>query len=92
MIAIYEILHNCRVAKPADIDAAVAVMVKNGYGLYGLVNNAGVVTIGPLIDTKPEEFDLVMTVNVYGPYRMTKAFTITAHASIRFLDQDLALE
>jgi NAD(P)-dependent dehydrogenase (short-subunit alcohol dehydrogenase family) len=23
---------------------------------------------------KPEEFDLVMAVNVYGPYRMTKAF------------------
>ena len=62
------------VTKPADIAAAVAIVVENGYGLYGLVNNAGVVTIGPLIDTKPEEFDLVMAVNVYGPYRMTKAF------------------
>lgn len=62
------------VTKPADIEAAVATVVKGGRGLYGLVNNAGVVTVGPLIDTKPEEFDLVMTVNVYGPYRMTKAF------------------
>jgi NAD(P)-dependent dehydrogenase (short-subunit alcohol dehydrogenase family) len=32
------------------------------------------VTVAPLMDTKPEEFDLMMTVNVYGPYRMTKAF------------------
>ena len=62
------------VTKPADIEAAVATVIKGGRGLYGLVNNAGVVTIGPLVDTRQEEFDLVMAVNVYGPYRMTKAF------------------
>jgi NAD(P)-dependent dehydrogenase (short-subunit alcohol dehydrogenase family) len=62
------------VTKPEDIDATVETVTKAGRGLYGLVNNAGVVTVGPLIDTKPEEFDIVMKVNVYGPYRMTKAF------------------
>lgn len=62
------------VTKPEDIDAAVETVTKAGRGLYGLVNNAGVLTLGPLIDTKPEEFDVVMRVNVYGPYRMTKAF------------------
>ena len=62
------------VTKPADIDAAVAAVVKGGRGLYALVNNAGVVTVGPLVETTPEEFDLVMGVNVYGPYRMTRAF------------------
>lgn len=62
------------VTKPADIDAAVAAVVKGGRGLYALVNNAGVVTVGPLVETTPEEFDLVMSVNVYGPYRMTRAF------------------
>jgi NAD(P)-dependent dehydrogenase (short-subunit alcohol dehydrogenase family) len=69
------------VTKPEDIDAAVATVTKAGRGLYGLVNNAGVVTIGPMIDTKPEEFDLVMKVNAYGPYRMTKAFAplLVAH-------------
>jgi NAD(P)-dependent dehydrogenase (short-subunit alcohol dehydrogenase family) len=69
------------VTKPQDIDAAVETVTKAGRGLYGLVNNAGVVTIGPLIDTKPEEFDLVMQVNAYGPYRVTKAFAplIVAH-------------
>jgi NAD(P)-dependent dehydrogenase (short-subunit alcohol dehydrogenase family) len=69
------------VTKPEDIDAAVETVTKAGRGLHGLVNNAGVVTVGPLIDTKPEEFDLVMKVNAYGPYRMTKAFAplIGAH-------------
>jgi NAD(P)-dependent dehydrogenase (short-subunit alcohol dehydrogenase family) len=43
-------------------------------GLYGLVNNAGVVTFGNVTDTTMEEFDLVMSVNVYGPWRITRAF------------------
>lgn len=69
------------VTKPQDIDAAVETVTKAGRGLYGLVNNAGVVTIGPLIDTTPAEFDLMMQVNAYGPYRVTKAFAplIVAH-------------
>jgi NAD(P)-dependent dehydrogenase (short-subunit alcohol dehydrogenase family) len=69
------------VTKPEDIDAAVETVTKAGRGLHGLVNNAGVVTVGPLIDTKPEEFDSVMKVNAYGPYRVTRAFAplIVAH-------------
>jgi NAD(P)-dependent dehydrogenase (short-subunit alcohol dehydrogenase family) len=62
------------VTKPEDIDAAVQTVVKAGRGLYGLVNNAGIATVGPLLDTKSDEFDAVMNVNVYGPYFMTKAF------------------
>jgi NAD(P)-dependent dehydrogenase (short-subunit alcohol dehydrogenase family) len=62
------------VTSTADIDAAVAMITKAGRGLYGLVNNAGVATVGRLVETKWEEFDLVMAVNVYGPYRVTKAF------------------
>lgn len=62
------------VTKPADIAAAVETIANSGRGLYGLVNNAGVVTLGSVVDMKPEEFDLVMQVNVYGPYRITKAF------------------
>lgn len=56
-----------------QIDAAVETITKAGRGLYGLVNNAGVATLGSLTDMKPEEFDLVMTVNVEGPYRVTRA-------------------
>ena len=62
------------VTKPEEIDAAVATVTQGGKGLYGLVNNAGIAAVGSLADTKLEEFDLVMAVNVTGPYRMTKAF------------------
>src|SRR6188768_3023092 len=63
------------VTKQEDIDAAVATITKEGRGLYALVNNAGIATVATTADTSMEEFDLLMDVNVYGPYRMTKAFT-----------------
>lgn len=62
------------VTSPADIEAAVATITKAGRGLYGLVNNAGIATLGSFADMTPAEFDLVMAVNVYGPYRVTRAF------------------
>ena len=62
------------VNRPEDIDAAVQAVTQAGRGLYGLVNNAGIYTEAPVIDTSPEEFDLLMKVNVYGPYRVTRAF------------------
>ena len=62
------------VTRPEEIAAAVATIQKSGRGLYGLVNNAGVVTIAPFADMKMEEFDLVMAVNAYGPVRVAKAF------------------
>ena len=62
------------VTHPADIAAALESVTKAGRGLYGLVNNAGIVTFGTIADTTPEEFDLCMKVNVYGPVMMTKAF------------------
>lgn len=57
-----------------DIAAAVEIITKAGRGLYGLVNNAGVGIRGTLTDTKEEDFDFLMQVNLYGPYRITKAF------------------
>jgi NAD(P)-dependent dehydrogenase (short-subunit alcohol dehydrogenase family) len=62
------------VTSEKDIAAAVETVTKAGRGLYGLVNNAGIGTFGPLHEMKPEEFELTMQVNVYGPYRMTRAF------------------
>ena len=58
-----------------DIDAAVATVTKEGRGLYGLVNNAGVGMLAPLIEVKESELDFVFDVNIYGPYRVTKAFS-----------------
>ena len=69
------------VTKQEDIDAAVATITREGRGLYALVNNAGIATLGSTADTTMEEFDLLMDVNVYGPYRMTKAFTPLITAS-----------
>jgi NAD(P)-dependent dehydrogenase (short-subunit alcohol dehydrogenase family) len=63
------------VTKPEEIAAAVEAVTKAGRGLYGLVNNAGVAIVGPLVETKEEDFDWVMDANVYGPYRVTKAFS-----------------
>ena len=58
-----------------DIAAAVDAVTHAGRGLYALVNNAGVAIVGPLAETKEEDFNFLMNVNLYGPYRMTKAFS-----------------
>jgi NAD(P)-dependent dehydrogenase (short-subunit alcohol dehydrogenase family) len=57
-----------------DIDAAVEAVIAGGHGLYGIVNNAGVNVLGPLIEIKESDIDFLFDVNVYGPYRITKAF------------------
>jgi NAD(P)-dependent dehydrogenase (short-subunit alcohol dehydrogenase family) len=62
------------VTRQEDIDAAVATITKGGRGLYGLVNNAGIGTLGPLATMSPEEFDRTMAVNVRGPFAVTRAF------------------
>jgi len=62
------------VTHPEDIAAALETITKAGRGLYGLVNNAGIGTIGSLADMKFEEYELVMNVNATGPVRMIKAF------------------
>jgi NAD(P)-dependent dehydrogenase (short-subunit alcohol dehydrogenase family) len=62
------------VTQPADIAAAVELIGKAGRGLYGLVNNAGIATVGTIADMSAEEYELVMNVNAAGPVRMIKAF------------------
>lgn len=57
-----------------EIDAAVKTVRKGGRGLYGLVNNAGVTILAPLIEVEEDELDFQFDVNVYGPYRITRAF------------------
>ena len=57
-----------------EIDAAVETVRAGGRGLYGLINNAGVAVVGPLIEVDEDDLEFQMDVNVYGPYRVTKAF------------------
>jgi len=57
-----------------DIDAAVAQVEAGGRGLYGLINNAGVLVMEPLIEVSEEVLAFQLNVNVFGPYRVTRAF------------------
>jgi len=57
-----------------EIDAAVATITDAGRGLYGLINNAGVAVIAPLVEVDEEDMQFQMDVNLFGPYRVTKAF------------------
>mgnify|MGYP002624054185 CR=1 FL=1 len=57
-----------------EIDAAVETIRAEGRGLYGLINNAGVAVLDPLIEVDEEDMFFQLDVNVLGPYRVTKAF------------------
>lgn len=57
-----------------EINAAVEVVENGGIGLYAIVNNAGVGILAPLIEVDEEDLDYIFNVNIYGPYRITKAF------------------
>jgi len=57
-----------------DIDNAVLKITRAGRGLYGVVNNAGVGVVGSLVELDEKDLDFQFDVNVYGPYRITKAF------------------
>ncbi len=57
-----------------QIDAAVETITNEGRGLYGLVNNAGVAVLAPMIEVDEDDMQFQMDVNLFGPYRVTKAF------------------
>jgi NAD(P)-dependent dehydrogenase (short-subunit alcohol dehydrogenase family) len=58
----------------ADIAAAVETVRNGGRGLYGVVNNAGIAVLAPMVNVEEEEMQSIFDVNVFGPYRITKAF------------------
>ena len=58
----------------ADIEAAVQQVTQAGRGLFAVVNNAGVGLMAPLIELEESDLDFIFDVNVYGPYRITRAF------------------
>jgi NAD(P)-dependent dehydrogenase (short-subunit alcohol dehydrogenase family) len=62
------------VTVPADIAAALETVRRGGRGLHGVVNNAGIAVVAPLIDVEEKELSSLFDVNVFGPYRITKAF------------------
>src|SRR5262245_32818218 len=62
------------VTKPEQIEAAVKTVREAGRGLYGLVNNAGIAVLAPLIEMREQDLSNQLDVNVLGPFRVTKAF------------------
>jgi NAD(P)-dependent dehydrogenase (short-subunit alcohol dehydrogenase family) len=62
------------VTRQEDVDAAVAFVRGEGRGLWGLVNNAGVATSGPVASLEDSDLDFVLNVNVNGVVRVTRAF------------------
>ena len=58
----------------SEIDAAVQTVINENRELYAIVNNAGVGLMAPLIELDEKDLDFIFDVNVYGPYRITKAF------------------
>jgi NAD(P)-dependent dehydrogenase (short-subunit alcohol dehydrogenase family) len=62
------------VTKQADVDAAVQTVRAGGRGLYAVINNAGVAVLAPLIEVHQRDLAQQIDVNVYGPWRVTKAF------------------
>jgi NAD(P)-dependent dehydrogenase (short-subunit alcohol dehydrogenase family) len=62
------------VTSSSDIAAAVALVGHGQHPLRGVVNNAGVVGVAPLIEMSEQELNFVLNVNLFGPYRITKAF------------------
>ncbi len=57
-----------------EIDAAVKLVESEGRGLWGIVNNAGINIIDPLIEAEESDLQFLFDVNVYGVFRITKAF------------------
>ncbi len=62
------------VTKQDEIDAAVKLVSEAGRGLHGLINNAGVAVLGPLIEMPVSDLEFQMDVNVTGVFRVTRAF------------------
>ncbi len=62
------------VTQPESVDAAVARVRGLTDTLDGLVNNAGSVVAGPLMDITPEQMREQLEVNLVGVHRVTRAF------------------
>lgn len=62
------------VTDPEQIAAAVTTITEAGRGLHGLINNAGVAVLAPLIEVTDEDLAFQFDVNVMGPVRVTRAF------------------
>jgi NAD(P)-dependent dehydrogenase (short-subunit alcohol dehydrogenase family) len=63
----------CDVSQPDQVERAYREL-KDRFGrLDALVNNAGIAVFGPILDTRFEDWQRVLAVNLNGPFLMTQA-------------------
>lgn len=64
----------CDLKDPTQIErAAERIAASATYGVYGLVNNAGIYPFGGIQGTTPEIWDDAMNVNLKAPFLLTRA-------------------
>jgi len=62
------------VTDPASIEAAFDIINQKADGLDGIVNCAGILVVGSLIDVPEEDLRSILDVTLLGTYRVNKAF------------------
>jgi NAD(P)-dependent dehydrogenase (short-subunit alcohol dehydrogenase family) len=62
------------VTKQAEVDAAVQFVTTQGRGLFAIINNAGVASLGDLTKTSDQDVLWQYDINVMGPLRVNRAF------------------
>jgi NAD(P)-dependent dehydrogenase (short-subunit alcohol dehydrogenase family) len=62
----------CDVRRATDAENAVAATAKAFGGVDFLVNNAGIVRYGTVVDASEDDWDAVVDTNLKGPYLMAK--------------------
>jgi short-subunit dehydrogenase len=62
------------VTEDTDVQAAKKYIIEQETGLFGLVNNAGINYVGPLMELSTEEIIIPFKVNLMGVHRTTRAF------------------
>lgn len=67
------VFKKCSVANKEEVDATVQAIVAQTSKLNIVVNNAGIAHIGNAENTKPEDFDRLVSVNVKGVYHVLQA-------------------
>lgn len=62
------------VTKPDTINSCFSYIESQGYGLIGIVNNAGIGSLGFFSSFSESDFHEIFDVNVYGPWRLVNTF------------------
>jgi NAD(P)-dependent dehydrogenase (short-subunit alcohol dehydrogenase family) len=72
----------CDVRRRADVRAAIEAVMERWHGIDVVINNAGVIQVGPLEHMTDEDFDNAMATHFWGPlHMMLEVVPIMRHRS-----------